>query len=53
MKFVVEKTGETPRKLTLASFRTLRNLHGVPETRTLDPNGGRRATNRLRHEAAN
>ena len=44
---------ETPReKPTQTPFRPPRNLHGVTETRTRDPNGGRRAPNRLRHEAA-
>ena len=44
---------EKPReKPTQTSFRPPRNPHGVTETRTGDPSGGRRASNRLRHEAA-
>ena len=52
MKFVLGKTGETPQKPTQTPFRPPRNPHGVTETRTRDPSGGRRAPNRLRHEAA-
>ena len=48
MKFVVE----TPRKPTQTPYRPPRNPHGVTETQTRDPSGGRRAANRLRHEAA-
>ena len=40
-----EKPSHTP-------FRPPRNPHGGTETRTRDPSGGRRAPNRLRHEAA-
>ena len=44
---------EKPReKPTQTSFRPPRNPHGGTETRTRDPSGGRRAPNRLRHEAA-
>ena len=44
---------EKPReKPTLTSFRPPRNPHGVTKTRTRDPSGGRRAANRMRHEAA-
>ena len=44
---------EKPReKPTQSPFRPPRNPHGVTETRTRDPSGGRRAPNRLRHEAA-
>ena len=44
---------EKPReKPTQTPFRPPRNPHGVTETRTRDPSGGRRAANRLRHEAA-
>ena len=44
---------EKPReKPTQIPFRPPRNPHGVTETRTRDPSGGRRAPNRLRHEAA-
>ena len=44
---------ENPReKPTQTPFRPPRNPHGVTETRTRDPSGGRRAPNRLRHEAA-
>ena len=44
---------EKPReKPTQTLFRAPRNPHGVIETRTHDPSGGRRAPNRLRHEAA-
>ena len=44
---------EKPReKPTQTSFRPPRTPHGGTETRTRDPNGGRRASNRLRHEAA-
>ena len=44
-----EKPSEKP---TQTPFRPRRNPHGVTETRTRDPRGGRRAPNRLRHEAA-
>ena len=44
---------EKPReKPTQTPFRPPRNPHGVTETRTRDPSGGRWAPNRLRHEAA-
>ena len=44
---------EKPReKPTQTAFRPPRNPHGVTVTRTRDPSGGRRAPNRLRHEAA-
>ena len=44
---------EKPReKPTQTPFRPPRNPHGVTETRTREPSGGRRAPNRLRHEAA-
>ena len=44
---------ENPReKRTQTPFRPPRNPHGGTETRTRDPSGGRRASNRLRHEAA-
>ena len=44
---------EKPReKPTQTPLRPPRNPHGVTETRTRDPSGGRRATNSLRHEAA-
>ena len=44
---------EKPRDIpTQTSFRPPRNPHGVTETRTRDPIGGRRAINRLHHEAA-
>ena len=44
-----EKLREKP---TQTPFRPPRNPHGVTETRTRDPSGGRRVSNRLRHEAA-
>ena len=44
-----EKPLEIP---TQTPFRPPRNPQGVTETRTRDPSGGRRASNRLRHEAA-
>ena len=44
-----EKLREKP---TQTPFRPPRNPHGGTETRTQDPSGGRRAPNRLRHEAA-
>ena len=37
---------------TQIPFRPTRNPRGVTEMRTRDPSGGRRAPNRLRHEAA-
>ena len=40
-----EKSTQTP-------FRPPRKPHGGTETRTRDPSGGRRAPNRLRHDAA-
>ena len=44
---------EKPReKPTQTPFRPPRNAHEGTETRTRDPIGGRRAANRLRHEAA-
>ena len=44
---------EKPReKPTQTPFRAPRNPHGVTETRTRDPSGGRRVPNSLRHEAA-
>ena len=44
---------EKPReKPTQTPFLPPRNPRGVTETRTRDPSGGRRAPNRLRHEAA-
>ena len=44
---------EKPReKPTQTPFHPPRNPHGVTETQTRDPSGGRRAPNRLRHEAA-
>ena len=44
---------EKPReKPTQTPFRPPRNPRGETETRTRDPSGGRRAANRLRHEAA-
>ena len=45
----LEKPREKP---TQTPFRPPRNPHGGAETRTRDPSGGRRAPNRLRHEAA-
>ena len=61
MKFVVGENGEIcgrgkrekPReKPTQTPLRQPRNPHGGTETRTRDSNGERRASNRLRHEAA-
>ena len=53
MKFVVGENGRNLReKPTQTPFRPPRNQHGVTEMRTRDPSGGRRAPNRLRHEAA-
>ena len=44
---------EKPReKPTQTPFRPPRNPHGGTVTQTRDPSGGRRASNRLRHEAA-
>ena len=44
---------EKPReKPTQTPFHPPRNPRGGIETRTRDPSGGRRAPNRLRHEAA-
>ena len=44
---------EKPReKPTQIPFRPPRKPHGGTETRTQDPSGGRRASNRLHHEAA-
>ena len=45
-----EKLHEKP---THTPFRPPRNPHGVTETQTRDPSSGRRAPNRLCHEAAN
>ena len=44
-----EKPHEKP---TQTPFHPPRNPHGVTKTRTRDSSGGRRAPNRLRHEAA-
>ena len=52
MKFVAEENGRNPEKPTQSPIRPPRTPHGVTETRTRDPGGGRRAPNRLRHEAA-
>ena len=53
MKFVVGENGRNPEKnLPRPRFVHHENPHGVTETRTLDPSGGRRAPNRLRHETA-
>ena len=53
MKFVVGGKREKPReKPTQTPFRPPRNPHEVTETQTRNPSGGRRASNRLRHEAA-
>ena len=53
MKFVAGENREKPReKPTQTPFRPPRNPHGGTETRTRDPSGGRRASKRLRHEAA-
>ena len=42
---------EKPReKPTQTPFRPPRHPYGVTETATRDPSGGRRASNRLRHE---
>ena len=50
MKFVVEeRKGETPRNTNQTPFRSPRNPHGLRETRTRDPRGRRRASNRWRH----
>ena len=46
------KRGKPREKPTQTPFRPPRNPHGGTETRTRDPSGGRRAPNRLRHEAA-
>ena len=44
---------EKPReKPTQTPFHPPRNPQSVNETRTRDPSGGRRASNRLHHEAA-
>ena len=44
---------EKPReKPTQTPFRPPQNPHGGTETRTRNPSGGRRAPDRLRHEAA-
>ena len=44
---------EKPREKPVQTlFRLPRNSHGVTETRIRDPSGGRRAFNRLHHEAA-
>ena len=44
---------EKPReKPTQTPFRPPQNPHGVTEMQTRDPSGGRRAPNRLCHEAA-
>ena len=49
---MVVENGRSPEKNhTQTPFRPPRNPHGVTETRTRDPSGGRRAYNRLRHEA--
>ena len=47
--FGLGKTGELRGKPTQTPFRPPQNPHGVTETRTRDPSGGRRASNRLRH----
>ena len=53
MKFVVGENGRNPEKNLPRSRFVHHETHiGVTETRTRDPSGGRRASNRLRHEAA-
>ena len=52
IKFVVGENGKITRKPTQTQFCPPRNPHGVIETRTRDPSGKRRASNRLRHGAA-
>ena len=53
MKFCGMGKWEKPReKPTQTPFCPPRNPHGVTETRTRDPSGGKRAPNRLPHEAA-
>ena len=53
MKFVVGENVRNPReKPTQTPFRPPQNPHGVTETRTRDPSGGRQAPNRLCHKAA-
>ena len=47
-----EKREKPREKPTQIPFRPPRNPHGGTETRTRDPSDGRRAANRLRHEAA-
>ena len=44
--------GEPREKPSQTPFRPPQNPHGGTETRTQGPSGGRRASNRLRHEAA-
>ena len=51
MKFVGGKREKPREKPTQTLFRPPRKPHGVTETRTRDLSGGRRAPNRLRHEA--
>ena len=48
MKFVVRET----EKPTHTQFRPHRNPHGLTGTRTRDPSGWTRASNRLRHGVA-
>ena len=53
MKFVVERNGRNPAKnLPRPRFVHHETHMEVTETRTRDSSGGRRAPNRLRHEAA-
>ena len=49
---VGEKREKPREKPTQTPYRPPGNPHGVTETRTRDPSGGRRAPNRLRHEGA-
>ena len=48
----VRGNGRNPEKPTQFHIRLSQNPHGVTEVRCRDPSGGRRATDRLRREAA-
>ena len=52
MKIVVGENGRDPEKNLPRPRFVITNPHGMTETRTRVPSGGRRAFNRLRHEAA-
>ena len=52
IKFLAWENWRNPEKATQTPFGLPRNPHEMAEERIRDPSGERRASNRLRHEAA-